>query len=659
MPVFSWLFLDPRSLRLFRMCLAATLLLEQLDILLTGDFHAFYVGGGLSIPPMAGTREAERWSILRLDVSSPSLAYGMEAVYTGALLMLLFGRLTACSSAVAYVCCASQQGWGRECSGMYGVAVHALFWSIMLPAQRHPTERSATGDWMHAISALGLRTQLFCMYGIAAHVKHQSRAWTQDLDALQRFVQWPYLNRGMPGMGALLLRHDGIAHLLTRVTPAFEVLLTLLLVLPAPRPLHGPLRALVLPPLFGLHVGIKLVLGAGVLPLLNASVLLAFVPAVAWESRAAWWCERQLTTRLCYGPQSRPVTGRTADSFADTHADEAALLSPDTADGRGDVVADRSRCWSLLRQAATAFTCACALWLMVAIVWANANHARLTTRPPPLALSAALWVANMPQGQEFAAFGEPPGVVQCWELPAYTTDGTRLDLRPLLSSARPAAALSEALAQGRSTHAAPCAATDVRSVRWLNYLSMTLHRLLMAHGRAVKAANPGRPAGLVSSARRNRSQSECKDLGPWSCTEAGCPSARVTCRDLRTACNMRFSDVWTGALPDASLQDLRVWQACGATCGNCGSSVRGPVVPQPKLAAFIGWACARADAAMATTAASRHGRLANFSVVLHALDNQHVAPVGPSRPTGWAGLPLLPELPGQSARHEFGCSRRR
>ena len=666
-PGSGWLLLDRRSLRLFRVGLSATLLLEQLDILLTGDFEAFYVGGGLSIPPMAGTRDAERWSILRLDDNSRRLAYGMEAAYVGALLMLLVGRHTVWASAAAFMCCASQQGWARESAGMYGVAVHALFWSILLPVQRHPTRPSTTGDWLHAVGALGLRTQLFCMYVVAAYIKHRSLAWTQHLDALQRFVQWPYLNRGLPGTGAWLLWHEGVAHLLTRVTPPLEVLLTLLLVLPAPRPLHGPLRALVLPPLFGLHVGIKLVLGAGVLPLLNASVLLAFVPAAAWESRAAWWCERQLTTRRwCSSTQSRPVTARTSELFADTHADEAALLSsptarPDTADGRGEAVADRSRCCNLLRQAGVTMTCACALWLMAAIVWANANFVRLTARPPPPALSLALWVTNMPQGPEFAAFGDPPGVVECWELPAFTTDGTPLDLRPLLSTSRPAAALTEALARGRSEHPFPCAATDLRSVRWLNYVSMALHRLLLAHGRAVKAAaGPGRATGLVSSSssRRNRSKGDCKELGPWSCTEAGCPSSQVACRDLRTACNMRFSEVWSGALPDASLRDLHVWQACGATCGRCGSPVRGPLVLQPKLAAFVRWACGRADAAMATAVASRHGRLANFSVVLRALDNHHVAPVGPSRPTGWAGLPLLPELPAEGARHEFLCSTR-
>ena len=35
-----------RSLRLFRVCLSVALLLEQLDLLLTGDLYAWIIDGG-------------------------------------------------------------------------------------------------------------------------------------------------------------------------------------------------------------------------------------------------------------------------------------------------------------------------------------------------------------------------------------------------------------------------------------------------------------------------------------------------------------------------------------------------------------------------------------------------------------------------------------
>ena len=56
---------------------------------------------------------------------------------------------------------------------------------------------------------------------------------------------------------------------------------------------------------------------------------------------------------------------------------------------------------------------------MLAIVLTNASFLKLTARPPPRAMSAALWLANMPQGAEFAAFAHPPGIVYCWELPVH------------------------------------------------------------------------------------------------------------------------------------------------------------------------------------------------------------------------------------------------
>jgi len=40
------LLLDRRSLRLFRVCLSVALLLEQLDLLLTGDLYAWIIDGG-------------------------------------------------------------------------------------------------------------------------------------------------------------------------------------------------------------------------------------------------------------------------------------------------------------------------------------------------------------------------------------------------------------------------------------------------------------------------------------------------------------------------------------------------------------------------------------------------------------------------------------
>ena len=86
------------------------------------------------------------------------------------------------------------------------------------------------------------------------------------------------VNRGLPGLGAWLLHHEALARFLTWSTPVVEVALPLLLVLPTPRPLEGALRALVLPPLLGLHLGIQLVIGCGVLPLLNASVRSAATP---------------------------------------------------------------------------------------------------------------------------------------------------------------------------------------------------------------------------------------------------------------------------------------------------------------------------------------------------------------------------------------------
>ena len=193
---------------------------------------------------------------------------------------------------------------------------------------------------------------------------------------------------------------------------------------------------------------------------------------------------------------------------------------------------------------------------------------------------------------------------------------------------------------------------------------LSLRPLLHAHKRSSTRLN----RSAQQEAHATQMASNCSDQGPWRCIEAGCPKAQVSCADLRPACRHLFSAVWS-ALPNASLGGLLVWQACGRTCGRCGASpVRGSEgqahpaqegLTQLTLAAFVRWTCRRADAALATATrdALHGGRVLNFSIVLRALDNRHVVRLGSQPPPvlGWMGLPVLPELASQSARHEFQC----
>ena len=104
--------------------------------------------------------------------------------------------------------------------------------------------------------------------------------------------------------------------------------------------------------------------------------------------------------------------------------DEAALLSQQETVPQQETLGSHpppplpSRRWQqlrwqlqLLRRTAAAAWSAGALWLMLAIVVANASFLKLISHPPPRALSTALWIANMPQGAEFSAFASPPGTL--------------------------------------------------------------------------------------------------------------------------------------------------------------------------------------------------------------------------------------------------------
>lgn len=166
-------------------------------------------------------------------------------------------------------------------------------------------------------------------------------------------------------------------------------------------------------------------------------MLLAFVPAAAWESRAAAWVHAWAVRTLRGGstPSPPPSSSRWAELLGGAHAEEAALDEAALNEAALDEAALLSletvpqetfgshlplpplpsrrwqQRWQLLRRTAAAAWSAGALWLMLAIVVANAAFLKLISHPPPRALSTALWIANMPQGAEFSAFASPPGIL--------------------------------------------------------------------------------------------------------------------------------------------------------------------------------------------------------------------------------------------------------
>ena len=182
-------------------------------------------------------------------------------------------------------------------------------------------------------------------------------------------------------------------------------------------------------------------------------MLLAFVPAAAWERRAAAWVHAWAVRTVRGGstPPASSSSSRRAELLGDAHADEAAALDEAMLDEaeliyKGEAALNEAALdgaallsqqetvqqqetfgshlplpplpsrrwqqrWQLLRRTAAAAWSAGALWLMLAIVVANAAFLKLISHPPPRALSTALWIANMPQGAEFSAFASPPGIL--------------------------------------------------------------------------------------------------------------------------------------------------------------------------------------------------------------------------------------------------------
>jgi len=71
-----------------------------------------------------------------------------------------------------------------------------------------------------------------------------------------------------------------------------------------------------------------------------------------------------------------------------------------------------------------------------------------------------------------------------------------------------------------------------------------------------------------------RCRPECRDEGPWPCTEAGCPGRMVNCSTLAVACKAGFGDVWDK--PPAGTANLAVASACPLSCGQCACPAPSP-----------------------------------------------------------------------------------
>lgn len=305
--------LDPRSLALFRVCVAA-LLLGDLVIRLQ-DFSAMYTEEGILPLALAGQYHEEwRWSLHFLSGSSGF--QGMLFVLAGfcalALLAGWHARLAAILSWVLLVSLHARMPLVLNAGDSYLRLL--LFWSMFLPlgkawsldALRRP-QSPAGGAETPALSAAGaaILLQVCIVYWYSGLAK-LNEVWLGG-NAMDHLLRYSML---VKPLGEYLVDFQGLLDALTRGTVLLEIAGPFALLAP-----WKAVRAAAIALFAAFHIGIELTLHVGLFAFVSLTGLILFLPASFWSCR---FCDgvhdRLEPLRSLLARWERPLPGGSGDS---------------------------------------------------------------------------------------------------------------------------------------------------------------------------------------------------------------------------------------------------------------------------------------------------------------------------------------------------------
>ena len=307
--------LDPRSLALFRVCVAALLLVDL--VIRLQDFSAMYTEEGILPLALAGQYHEEwRWSLHFLSASSgfQGLLFFLAGLCALALLAGWRARLAAVLSWVLLVSLHARMPLVLNAGDSYLRLL--LFWSMFLPlgkawsldALRRPQSPAA-----------GAETPALSMAGAAILLQVCIVYWYSGLAKL---------NEVWLGGNAMdhLLRYSMLVKPLGEYLVDFRVLLegltrgTVLLEIAGPFALLAPwkgVRAAGIALFAAFHIGIELTLHVGLFAFVSLSGLILFLPACFWSCRCCTGVRGRLEPlrALLARRWERPLPGGPADAI--------------------------------------------------------------------------------------------------------------------------------------------------------------------------------------------------------------------------------------------------------------------------------------------------------------------------------------------------------
>ena len=303
--------LDPRSLALFRVCVAA-LLLVDLAIRLQ-DFSTMYTEEGILPLSLAGQYHEEwRWSLHFLSASTwfQGMLFALAGTCALALLAGWHARVAVILSWVLLVSLHARMPLVLNAGDSYLRLL--LFWSMFLPlgkawsldALRRPQSPAGAAESPLSVAGAAILLQVCIVYWYSGLAK-LNEVWLGG-NAMDHLLRYSML---VKPPGEYLVDCHSLLEWLTRGTVLLEISGPFALLAPWKR-----VRAVAIVLFAGFHLGIELTLHVGLFAFVSLTGLILFLPASFWSCR---FCDgvgdRLEPLRSLIARWVKPLSGNSAE----------------------------------------------------------------------------------------------------------------------------------------------------------------------------------------------------------------------------------------------------------------------------------------------------------------------------------------------------------
>lgn len=266
---------DTRSIAIFRMALAATILTNIFTYLYWSN--AFLAPDGV-LPISAIPHNSFYWSFFDIN---QSLFFQKAVFIIGAFsaIALFIGWHARAQAIFLLFLHISIEHRFMITGGTVGIRM-ALLWAIFLPLAHSWSLQTLDTKAKHASiisgGTIAFTLQIVILYIAAAAHKHNIE-WTTDYSAVYKSLWWGGLSQPL---GEIIREYPALTRLLTKSTLFFEYIAPLALIIPIGQPLVRCIGVIIL---VCLNAGFQLTMALEPYTYANIAISLVFIPTAFWD----------------------------------------------------------------------------------------------------------------------------------------------------------------------------------------------------------------------------------------------------------------------------------------------------------------------------------------------------------------------------------------